>query len=133
VALSREWILTAGYNADLNDDGSPDAGWAAAFHLPDFGTFGIAYAVIHPSFSGFANPSINDDIAPLQGIPGSSRLEEAPRRAIGEDGVLLRARVGGRAHPRHYLNLTTTDEAQDFWRMLPPGAGEKRKLVAMTA
>lgn len=34
---------------------------------------------------------------------------------------------------RHYLNLTTTGEAQDFWRILPPGAGEKSKVVAMTA
>lgn len=34
---------------------------------------------------------------------------------------------------RHYLNLTTTAEAQDFWRILPPGAGEKSKVVSMTA
>ena len=34
---------------------------------------------------------------------------------------------------RHYLNLANTDEAQDFWRILPPGAGEPSKLVRMTA
>lgn len=34
---------------------------------------------------------------------------------------------------RRRLNLTTTAEAQDFWRILPPDAGEKCKVVAMTA
>ena len=34
---------------------------------------------------------------------------------------------------RHYLNLTNTDEAEDFWRILPPGAGKASKVVRMTA
>jgi hypothetical protein len=34
---------------------------------------------------------------------------------------------------RHYLNLANTDEAQDFWRILPPGAEKGRKVVRMTA
>lgn len=34
VAILRDWILTAGHNADLNDDGLPDAGWAARFICP---------------------------------------------------------------------------------------------------
>lgn len=34
---------------------------------------------------------------------------------------------------RHYLNLTTTGEAEDFWRILPPVAEARRKVVAMTA
>lgn len=34
---------------------------------------------------------------------------------------------------RHYLNLTTTDEAQDFWRILPPDARKVSKVVRMTA
>lgn len=34
---------------------------------------------------------------------------------------------------RHYLNLTTTDEAQDFWLILPPNAGAKSNVVAMRA
>ena len=34
---------------------------------------------------------------------------------------------------RHYLNLTNTDEAQDFWRILPPGAERGEKVVRMTA
>ncbi len=34
---------------------------------------------------------------------------------------------------RHYLNPATTDEGQDFWRILPPGAGKASKVVRMTA
>jgi len=65
VALSREWVLTAGHNADLNDDGRPDAGWTGTFHLPGYGVFGVAEAFTHPDFTGFANPSISDDLALL--------------------------------------------------------------------
>jgi secreted trypsin-like serine protease len=65
VALSRDWVLTAGHNADLNDDGKPDALWSGSFNLPGYGTFGVAQAFINPSFSGFANPSVNDDLALL--------------------------------------------------------------------
>ena len=58
VALSSEWVLSAGHNADLNDDGMPDAGWSGTFNLPGYGSFGVAQAFINPSFSGFANPSM---------------------------------------------------------------------------
>jgi hypothetical protein len=34
---------------------------------------------------------------------------------------------------RHYLNLANTDEAQDFWRIVPPDAKTGRKVVRMTA
>jgi hypothetical protein len=63
VALSRDWVLTAGHNADLNDDGNSDTAWSATLTLPGFGVFGVEYAVIHPDFTGFANPFLNDDLA----------------------------------------------------------------------
>jgi hypothetical protein len=66
VALSREWVITAGHNTDLNDDGLPDAGWSGSFNLPGYGSFGVAQAFTHPSFTGFANPSVNDDLALLR-------------------------------------------------------------------
>jgi hypothetical protein len=66
VAISREWVFTAGHNADLNDDGLPDAGWSATLHLPGIGAFGIAEAFTLLSFSGFANPVVNDDLALLR-------------------------------------------------------------------
>lgn len=65
VALSREWLLTAGHNVDLNDDGLPDNGWGGTFHLPGYGAFAVAQAFTHPEFTGFANPSVNDDLALL--------------------------------------------------------------------
>lgn len=33
VAISRDWILTDGHNADLNDDRLPDVGWNATLPL----------------------------------------------------------------------------------------------------
>lgn len=65
VALAPEWVLTAGHNADLDDDGLPDPGWTGAFHLPGFGVFGVAEAFTHPSFTGFGKPTIQDDLALL--------------------------------------------------------------------
>jgi len=65
VALSREWVLTAGHNVDLNDDGLPDTSWSGTFHLPGYGSFGVAQAFTNPGFTGFANPSVNDDLALL--------------------------------------------------------------------
>jgi secreted trypsin-like serine protease len=65
VALSPEWVLTAGHNADLNDDGLPDAVWSGTFHLPGVGSFGVAQAFTHPGFTGFAKPAVNDDLALL--------------------------------------------------------------------
>ena len=66
VALSREWVITAGHNTDLNDDGLPDVGWSGSFNLPGYGSFGVAQAFTHSSFTGFANPSVNDDLALLR-------------------------------------------------------------------
>jgi secreted trypsin-like serine protease len=65
VALSRDWVLTAGHNVDLNDDGLPDAAWSGVFHLPGFGAFGVGRVFTHPDFTGFANPAVNDDLALL--------------------------------------------------------------------
>jgi len=66
VALSRDWVLTAGHNADLNDDGLPDAGWNAMLYLSGMGSYSVAQAFTVSSYSGFANPSVNDDLALLR-------------------------------------------------------------------
>lgn len=65
VALSRDWILTAGHNVDLNDDGMPDATWSGTFNLPGYGSFDVGQVFTHPAFTGFARPSVNDDLALL--------------------------------------------------------------------
>jgi hypothetical protein len=63
--LSADWVLTAVHNTDLNDDGLPDALWSSTFLLPGYGSFSVAQAFINPGFSGFGNPSVNDDLALL--------------------------------------------------------------------
>ncbi|MCX6875766.1 MAG: hypothetical protein NTW21_18450 [Verrucomicrobia bacterium] len=42
VALSRDWVLTAGHNADLNDDGLPNAMGTGAIAFNAMGTDAIA-------------------------------------------------------------------------------------------
>lgn len=65
AALSPNWVLTAGHNVDFDDDGVPDAGLAADFHLPGFGVFGAAAFWTHPDFTGFGNPTVHHDLALL--------------------------------------------------------------------
>ena len=65
VALSPNWVLTAGHNLDFNDDGQPDAGLAISFNLPGWGAYSAASFHIHPDFTGFGNPSIQHDLGLL--------------------------------------------------------------------
>lgn len=56
--------------------------------------------------------------------------------AAAEKSVERAALEGGHTESilrRHYLNLANTDEAQDFWRIMPPGAEKGRKVVRMIA
>lgn len=92
VAISPEWILTAGHNADLNDDGTADAAWNGRFHLPGFGVYEILQAYTHPAFNGFANPSVNDDLALLRlaaPLPDSIAFPGFGSVAIGETVTLV--------------------------------------------
>jgi hypothetical protein len=66
VAPSREWVLNAGHNVDLNDDGLLDPSWRGTFQFPDYGAFSVTEAFTHCSFTGFGNPSVNDDLALLR-------------------------------------------------------------------
>ncbi len=68
TAISPFHILTAGHCTDLNDDGAADINLAATEvyfnHLPVPVVYqGIAAATPHPDYTGFANPSVNDDLA----------------------------------------------------------------------
>jgi len=87
VALSSEWVLTAGHNVDLNDDGRPDALWSGTFYLPGYGSFGVARTYTPPSFTGFANPSVNDDLALLHltvPLPGGMGYPTLGAAGIGD-------------------------------------------------
>jgi len=65
VALSPNWVLTAGHNLDLDDNGSADPGLAISFHLPGFGAYSASACYTHPGFTGFGNPSIQRDLGLL--------------------------------------------------------------------
>jgi hypothetical protein len=65
AALSPNWVLTAGHNLDLNDNGAPDAGLAISFSLPGFGVFAASAFYTHPGFTGFGNPSVQRDLGLL--------------------------------------------------------------------
>jgi hypothetical protein len=62
TAISPNWVLTAGHNLDLNDNGSPDAGLTVNFNLPGFGTYAASSFYTCPGFTGFGNPSIQRDL-----------------------------------------------------------------------
>lgn len=63
--LSPHWVLTAGHNVDLDDDGVVDDGVAVDVHLPGFGSYSASSYFIHPDFSGFGNPSVHHDLSLL--------------------------------------------------------------------
>ena len=70
VLISPRHLLTAGHVVDLNNDGEVDVSPARmTFHL-NYGAnsthiIGVSVIMMHPNFSGFANPVLNDDIAIL--------------------------------------------------------------------
>lgn len=65
TAISPNWVLTAGHNLDLNDNGSSDAGLSINFNLPGFGTYAASSFYTCPDFTGFGNPSVQRDIGLL--------------------------------------------------------------------
>lgn len=63
--LSPHWVLTAGHNVDINDDGNADAGLSVTLHLSGLNVYSSAGIIIQPDFTGFGNPSIHNDLALL--------------------------------------------------------------------
>ena len=63
VALSPNWVLTAGHNVDFSDDGLVDAGLTVSLHLSGLHIGTPSSITMHPSFTGFGNPSIHHDLA----------------------------------------------------------------------
>ena len=93
TALSEHWVLTAGHNADMNDDGQVDDGLSVNFYLPGYGNYAASSFSIHPDFTGFSNPSIQHDLCllyfadPLPGLLfptlGNSLTLDATATLIG--------------------------------------------------
>jgi hypothetical protein len=65
TAISPNWVLTAGHNVDLNDNGSADPGLSINFNLPGFGSYAASAFYTCPGFTGFANPSVQRDLSLL--------------------------------------------------------------------
>jgi secreted trypsin-like serine protease len=63
TALSPYWLLTAGHNVDITDNGQPDESISVNFHLPDIGIFAGLEYYTPPQFTGFGNSSIHHDLA----------------------------------------------------------------------
>jgi hypothetical protein len=72
--------------------------------------FGLAHDVLRHSF--------------FSHVVGAEKSVERAALEGGNTESILR---------KHYLNLANIDESQDFWRILPPGAGKGSKVVRMTA
>ena len=71
--------------------------------------FDLAHDVLRHSFFSYV-------------VGAEKSVERAALEGGNTEGILR----------RHYLNLANTDEALDFWAILPPGAGKGRKVVHMT-
>lgn len=65
TVLSPNWVLTAGHNADLNDDGLEDDGLSISLHLPGFSSYLADSVTINPDFDGFGNPTVFHDLSLL--------------------------------------------------------------------
>jgi hypothetical protein len=65
VALSSNWVLTAGHNVDFNDSGVADPGLSIEINIPGFGSYTVDSYQTNPSFTGFGNPTVQNDLALL--------------------------------------------------------------------
>lgn len=72
--------------------------------------FALAHDVLRHSFFSYL-------------VGAEKSVERAALEGGNTEGILR----------RHYLNLANTGEAEDFWRILPPDAKGRGKVVAMAA
>ncbi len=65
VALSSNWVLTAGHNVDFDDNGTADSDLSIEINLPGFGSYTVDSYQTHPNFTGFGNPTVHNDLSLL--------------------------------------------------------------------
>lgn len=128
VALSSDWVLTAGHNTDFDDDGVVDADWSASLHLPGYGVYGFTEAIVHPDFTGFGSPSVHDDLAllrladplpdhlPYPGFGGEMEVGQVltlagfGRSGYGSYGYTTDATLTDRRSGQNVIDLLTLDD-----------------------
>lgn len=94
VALSPNWVLTAGHNVDIDSDGAADGGVSFSYHLPGVGSYVADEVHVLGSFSGFGNPAVNDDLALLYFSSGMPSSLNFPTSILGGDVGLEITLVG---------------------------------------
>lgn len=113
TAISPNWVLTAGHNLDLNDNGSPDAGLSINFNLPGFGTYAACAFYTCPGFTGFGNTSIQRDLGllylstPLPGGVLFPSLQGAMQ--VGNQAALVGFGRSGYGNYGYTTSATLTD------------------------
>ena len=96
VALSSNWVLTAGHNVDYDDNGTADPGLSIEINIPGFGSYSVDSYQTNPNFTGFGNPTVHNDLSLLH---FSSPLPDLAFPALGlnmgVDDTLTLAGFGG--------------------------------------
>jgi hypothetical protein len=112
VALSPHWVITAAHNVDLNDDGAADAGWSGRLYLPGNGNYAVTSTYTHPSFTGFANPTIYHDLALLylaSPLPAGMIYPTLGGMAVGDALTLVGFGRSGYGSYGYTSNASLTD------------------------
>jgi len=96
VVIGQRHVLTAGHAVDVDNDGEIDVSpESMEFHL-NFGgdsthIIGVSAITIHPEFTGFVNPALNDDIAIItlsSDIPAGVPIYQLHDRPMQQGDVL---------------------------------------------
>ncbi len=102
TAISSRHILTAAHCLDLNNDGLSDFAPSGVTFFLNFGSdrshsFTASALTIHPEYTGFNNPSVNDDIAIItlsEDLPAGLPIYQLLERTLAVGDILTLAGYG---------------------------------------
>lgn len=107
VPISRFHILSAGHCVDFNDDGTNDIGTNVTVRFNNSATghtippSGIASVSVHPQYTGFSNPTVNDDLIIItltQPIPSSIPIYPLYVGTVTNGQLIIPAGYGATGH-----------------------------------
>jgi hypothetical protein len=117
VALSCNWVLSAGHNVDFNDDGQVDDGLGVNLHLPGYGSYTASSFSAHPDFTGFGNPSIQHDLSLLyfeDALPDLMYPTLGNSLSLGDTGTLVGLGRSGYGDYGYTTDASLTDRRYGF-------------------